>query len=175
VGCQSDPLVDGFVTESLDGKQVAPLMGDYTEAADVVLCACVCSRTSGSMLVVITALLCADPQRSIQHRHPDDLAVDAKAEESRDYDLDKLLPFWLYTAEQDWAICVNHSACQFPCLYPWAPLHLQGIQPRSIPAVVSTPDAGRDRIARTDDLLASFLRGLRMLTPVVDCCGGSAA
>ena len=25
------PLVDGYVSESLDGKQVAPLMGDYTD------------------------------------------------------------------------------------------------------------------------------------------------
>ena len=35
--------------------------------------------------------------------------VDEKAEEGKDYDLDKLLPFWLYTAEQDWEICVNQQ------------------------------------------------------------------
>jgi Rieske 2Fe-2S family protein len=35
--------------------------------------------------------------------------VEGKAEEGRDYDLKKLLPFWLLTAEQDWAICVNQQ------------------------------------------------------------------
>ena len=35
--------------------------------------------------------------------------VDGKAEEGRDYDLEKLLPFWLLTAEQDWAICANQQ------------------------------------------------------------------
>jgi Rieske 2Fe-2S family protein len=35
--------------------------------------------------------------------------VDGAAEEGRDYTLDKLLPFWLLTAEQDWAICSNQQ------------------------------------------------------------------
>ncbi|MFM7817863.1 MAG: SRPBCC family protein, partial [Verrucomicrobiota bacterium] len=31
--------------------------------------------------------------------------VDEKAEEGRDYDLAKLMPFWQLTSEQDWEIC----------------------------------------------------------------------
>ncbi|MGE5072882.1 MAG: SRPBCC family protein, partial [Anaerolineae bacterium] len=32
-----------------------------------------------------------------------------KPEEGKDYDLATLLPFWLWTAEQDWGICVNQQ------------------------------------------------------------------
>jgi Rieske 2Fe-2S family protein len=35
--------------------------------------------------------------------------VDHEAQEGRDYDLEKLLPFWLLTAEQDWKICTNQQ------------------------------------------------------------------
>ena len=35
--------------------------------------------------------------------------VDSQAEQGRDYDLEKLLPFWLLTAQQDWAICANQQ------------------------------------------------------------------
>ena len=35
--------------------------------------------------------------------------VDEKAVEGKDYDLDKMLPFWLLTAEQDWQICMNQQ------------------------------------------------------------------
>ena len=44
--------------------------------------------------------------------------VDRDAREGRDYHLDKLLPFWQLTSEQDWQICerqqrgVNSSAYQ---------------------------------------------------------------
>jgi Rieske 2Fe-2S family protein len=31
--------------------------------------------------------------------------VDARAEEGRDYDLARLMPFWQLTSEQDWVIC----------------------------------------------------------------------
>jgi Rieske 2Fe-2S family protein len=31
--------------------------------------------------------------------------VDAKAREGTDYELDRLLPFWQLTNEQDWNIC----------------------------------------------------------------------
>ena len=31
--------------------------------------------------------------------------VDEKAEEGRDYELAKLMPFWQLTSEQDWKLC----------------------------------------------------------------------
>ncbi|MEE2888018.1 MAG: aromatic ring-hydroxylating dioxygenase subunit alpha [Planctomycetota bacterium] len=98
-------LVDGYVSETMDGQQVAPLMGDYTEA-DVGTMRC---RTVPNMWnhsscdhVVSTRLLPTGPNRTqvrvIWLVHPD-------AEEGRDYHLDKLMPFWQLTSEQDWELC----------------------------------------------------------------------
>jgi Rieske 2Fe-2S family protein len=104
------PLVDGFVTESLDGKQVAPLMGDYTAAEDV-----------GTLRIRmlpnfwnhsscdhgVTVRLTPNGLYHTQIRMI--WLVDEKAEEGKDYDLEALLPFWLATAEQDWQLCVNQQ------------------------------------------------------------------
>jgi Rieske 2Fe-2S family protein len=110
------PLVEGYVSESMDGAQVAPLMGEY-KSADV-----------GTLRIrslpnfwnhascdhaVSTRLLPAGPQlTSIRVWW----LVDGNAVEGRDYQLSELMPFWQLTSEQDWAICerqqrgVNSSA-----------------------------------------------------------------
>jgi Rieske 2Fe-2S family protein len=103
------PLVEDYVSESMDGKQVAPLMGDYTDP-DV-----------GTLRIrsLPNFWIHASCDHSVAVRlTPNGLAhtdirmiwlVDAMAEEGRDYDLDKLLPFWQLTAEQDWNICTNQQ------------------------------------------------------------------
>lgn len=103
-------LVDGFVTESLDGAQVAPLMGEYTEAADVGTLRLRMlpnywnhASCDHSVAVRLT------PRGLLNTQIQMIWLVDEKAQEGKDYDLDRLLPFWLYTAEQDWAICVNQQ------------------------------------------------------------------
>jgi Rieske 2Fe-2S family protein len=104
------PLVDGFVTESLDGKQVAPLMGDYSAAEDVGTLRIRMlpnfwnhSSCDHSVTVRLT------PSGLYHTQIRMIWLVDEKAEEGKDYDLDKMLPFWLATAEQDWQICVNQQ------------------------------------------------------------------
>ena len=110
------PLVDGWVSESMDGTQVAPLMGDY-KASDV---GTLRMRTlpnfwnhSSCDHGVSTRLLPAGSHRTAIRVY---WLVDEKAEEGRDYDLAKLIPFWQLTSEQDWVICerqqkgVNSSA-----------------------------------------------------------------
>ncbi len=110
------PLADGWASESMDGKQVAPLMGDYREADVGTLRI----RTlpnfwnhSSCDHGVSTRLLPAGPQQTAVRVY---WLVDEKATEGRDYDLSKLLPFWRLTSEQDWLICerqqkgVNSSA-----------------------------------------------------------------
>jgi Rieske 2Fe-2S family protein len=110
------PLVDGYVSESMDGKRVAPLMGDYQDADVGTLRI----RTlpnfwnhSSCDHAVSTRLLPAGPQLTAIRVW---WLVDAKAEEGRDYQLEKLMPFWQLTSEQDWEICerqqrgVNSSA-----------------------------------------------------------------
>jgi Rieske 2Fe-2S family protein len=109
-------LVDGYVSETMDGKQVAPLMGDYRDPDVGTLR----MRTlpnfwnhSSCDHGVSTRLLPAGPElTSIRVWW----LVDEKAVEGRDYDLAKLMPFWQLTSEQDWVICerqqrgVNSSA-----------------------------------------------------------------
>ncbi|MBM3838596.1 MAG: aromatic ring-hydroxylating dioxygenase subunit alpha [Verrucomicrobia bacterium] len=110
------PLVEGYVSETLDGKQVAPLMGDYTEADVGTLRI----RTlpnfwnhSSCDHGVSTRLLPAGPQLT---RIRVTWLVHQDAFEGKDYQLEKLLPFWQLTSEQDWEICerqqrgVNSSA-----------------------------------------------------------------
>lgn len=110
------PLVDGWVSESMDGRQVAPLMGDYQDADVGTLRV----RTlpnywnhSSCDHGVSTRLLPAGPQRTAIRVY---WLVDEKAVEGRDYDLARLMPFWQLTSEQDWLICerqqrgVNSSA-----------------------------------------------------------------
>jgi glycine betaine monooxygenase A len=109
-------LVDGWVSESMDGRQVAPLMGDYRELEVGTLRL----RTlpnfwnhSSCDHGVSTRLLPAGPQRTAIRVW---WLVDENAIEGHDYDLEKLMPFWELTSEQDWLICerqqkgVNSSA-----------------------------------------------------------------
>ena len=110
------PLADGWVSESMDGQQVASLMGDYPDADVGTLRI----RTlpnfwnhSSCDHGVSTRLLPVGPQQSAIRVY---WLVDEKAVEGRDYDLAKLMPFWQLTSEQDWLICerqqkgVNSSA-----------------------------------------------------------------
>ena len=99
------PLVEQYVSESIDGKPVAPLMGDYQDHQVGTLRA----RTlpnfwnhSSCDHSVSTRLLPVGPTQTAIRVW---WLVDEKAEEGRDYDLSKLLPFWQLTSEQDWEIC----------------------------------------------------------------------
>lgn len=110
------PLVDGYVSETMDGQQAAPLMGDYKDADVGTLR----MRTlpnfwnhSSCDHAVSTRLLPVGPQLTGVRVW---WLVDEKAVDGRDYDLAKLMPFWQLTSEQDWAICerqqrgINSSA-----------------------------------------------------------------
>ena len=109
-------LAEGYVSESMDGAQVAPLMGDYPDADVGTLR----MRTlpnfwnhSSCDHAVSTRLLPKGPQLTAIRVW---WLVEKDAVEGRDYDLAKLLPFWQLTSEQDWEICerqqrgVNSSA-----------------------------------------------------------------
>jgi Rieske 2Fe-2S family protein len=109
-------LTDGWVTESMDGRQVAPLMGDYVEPDVGTLRIRALPNFwnhSGCDHGVSTRLLPAGPQQTAIRVY---WLVDDEAVEGRDYDLATLMPFWQLTSEQDWRICerqqrgVNSSA-----------------------------------------------------------------
>jgi Rieske 2Fe-2S family protein len=111
-------LAEGWVSESMDGRQVAPLMGEYGDADVGTLRV----RTlpnfwnhSSCDHAVSTRLLPAGPQLTLARVT---WLVQRDAVEGRDYKLDELMPFWQLTSEQDWEICrnqqlgVNSSACK---------------------------------------------------------------
>ncbi len=110
------PLVDGYITESMDGEQVAPLMGDYQEPfPDTLRIRTLPNFWNHSSCDhgVSTRLLPLAPQLTNVRVW---WLVDASAVEGQDYQLEKLMPFWQLTSEQDWEICerqqrgINSSA-----------------------------------------------------------------
>lgn len=99
-------LIDGWVSESVDGARVcAMLMGDYTDE-DV---GTVRVRTlpnfwnHSSCDHGVTTRLTPKGPRLTEVRMI--WLVDDKAVEGRDYSLERMLPFWQLTGEQDWQIC----------------------------------------------------------------------
>jgi Rieske 2Fe-2S family protein len=99
------PLVEGFKSETLDGRQAAPLMGDYTDADVGTLRV----RTLPNLWnhsscdhAVSTRLLPAGRNRTAIRVT---WLVDENAIEGRDYQLADLMPFWQLTSEQDWRLC----------------------------------------------------------------------
>ena len=99
-------LAEGFDTESMDGQRVAPLMGDYQRR-----------RRRRAADAQHAQLLGARELRSRGRRAPaaGRSAQDARCAatgsstrtraEGEDYQLERLLPFWHLTNEQDWDIC----------------------------------------------------------------------
>jgi glycine betaine catabolism A len=104
------PLVPGWVSESMDGQPVAPLMGRYS-TRDV---GTLRMRTMPNFWnhasadhAVSTRLAPAGPQVT---RIQVQWLVHEDAVEGTDYTLDALLPFWELTSEQDWALCERNQA-----------------------------------------------------------------
>ena len=98
-------LAEGFHTESMDGRRVAPLLPGYDEE-DVGV---VRMRTmpnfwnhSSCDHAVSTRLLPAGLQKTLVRVY---WLVHQDAQEGVDYDCERLLPFWQLTGEQDWKLC----------------------------------------------------------------------
>ena len=98
-------LAEGFATESMDGRRVAPLMGSYADADVGVLR----MRSMPNFWVhascdhaVAARLLPAGPRKTLVRGY---WLVQEDAREGDDYALERLLPFWQLTNEQDWEIC----------------------------------------------------------------------
>jgi glycine betaine catabolism A len=96
---------DGFETESMDGRRVAPLMGSCRGGEEGALrlrtlpnfwCHASCDHA------VFTRLLPAGPRTTLARVY---WLVDASARENVDYQLERIMPFWQLTSEQDWELC----------------------------------------------------------------------
>jgi Rieske 2Fe-2S family protein len=98
-------LAEGYDSESLDGRRVAPLMGDYRDAATGVLrlrtlpnfwCHASCDHAVTTRLLPVGLHLTRVRVAWLVHEG---------AREGVDYALESLMPFWQLTSEQDWALC----------------------------------------------------------------------
>ena len=101
------PLKPGWVSETLDGKRTAPLMGDYPDEEVGTLRATVFASfwMHGSCDHAVTTRVTPAGPRETRVRVY--WLVNEKAEEGRDYELARLMPFWQRTSEQDWALVEN--------------------------------------------------------------------
>jgi len=104
------PLKEGYLTESIDGRPVAPLMGDLT------------SHDTGSLRVIGWPNMWA--HANCDHGVTTRLtplaagltAVDLcflvrqDAVEGVDYDPERIVHVWRATSEQDWELCENNHA-----------------------------------------------------------------
>ncbi len=103
------PLAEGFVTESVDGQPAAPLMGDFREYDMGTLRLSTLPNFwnhSSSDHSVSTRLT---PAGTALTKAQVTWLVHEDAVEGVDYHLDRLLPFWKLTSEQDWALCENNQ------------------------------------------------------------------
>lgn len=98
-------LAEGYASESLDGQRVAPPMGTYPEEyAGVLRLRTLPNFWSHASCdhAITTRLLPAGLHRTLVRVT---WLVHEAAQEGIDYDLEKLLPFWQRTSEQDWELC----------------------------------------------------------------------
>jgi phenylpropionate dioxygenase-like ring-hydroxylating dioxygenase large terminal subunit len=108
--CSRYPMRPGFVSESLDGQPVAPLLGRLKDRDAGILAivmfpnfwfeassdyACSMRRTP------ISPTLCEVEATWLVHED---------AVEGRDYDVERVTAFWRITGEQDWTLCENNQA-----------------------------------------------------------------
>ncbi|MFO1163012.1 MAG: aromatic ring-hydroxylating dioxygenase subunit alpha [Reyranellaceae bacterium] len=107
--CHRTPVMEGFVTQSLDGKPLSCLMGDIKEWDSGTLRTTVfpnfwqhtnCDYAAASRITPI------GPDETHVRGY---WLVDANAVEGRDYTIDRLLPIWDITNRQDWTICEDQQ------------------------------------------------------------------
>jgi len=104
------PLRKGWVTESLDGQLVCnKLMGEFKQqdmgSARVHILPNFWIHASSDHAVG-TRLTPVSPTLTKAHVT---WLVHKDAEEGKDYNLEKMLPFWKLTSEQDWKLCENNQ------------------------------------------------------------------
>jgi Rieske 2Fe-2S family protein len=100
-------LIEDYDSESMDGRRVAPLMGACQGREVGVLrlrglpnfwCHASCDHA------VLTRLMPAGLRRTAARVT---WIVAGDAREGEDYQLERLLPFWQLTSEQDWDLCAK--------------------------------------------------------------------
>ena len=104
------PLKEGFVTESLDGAQVAPLMGNFTDPRVGSLRLITLPNFWGHANCDYAMTTRLTPVSAGTTRVQVSFLVDENAVEGEDYDPEQVAYVWKETSEQDWELCENNYA-----------------------------------------------------------------
>ena len=103
--CHRTPVMEGFVTQSMDGKPLSCLMGDIKEWDSGTLRTTVFPNFWQHTNCDYAAAARLTPLGPNETHVRGYWLVDAKAVEGKDYTLERLLPIWDITNRQDWTIC----------------------------------------------------------------------
>lgn len=104
------PLKEGFTTESLDGKLVAPLMGDFSDPHVGSLRLITLPNFWGHANCDYAMTTRLTPVSEGMTRVQVSFLVDGDAVEGEDYDPEDVAAVWKTTSEQDWELCENNYA-----------------------------------------------------------------
>lgn len=107
--CRRFFLRNGFVTESMDGKPVAPVLGRLTDRNVGVLAVVGLPNLLLEVSGDYAMLMRVSPVSSVLTRIEMDWLVHPDASEGTDYEVDRLTAFWRLTAEQDWKLCEDNQ------------------------------------------------------------------
>lgn len=104
------PLREGYLTESLSGRLVAPVLGDLpsTDVGSLRLITLPNSWSHANADYVMTTRL--TPVRADRTDVDITFFVRDDAVDGKDYDVDELTAVWIATSEQDWALCEQNYA-----------------------------------------------------------------
>lgn len=120
--CARYPLRPGFVSESLDGQPVAPLLGRLPERDAGILAIVMFPNfwfeASGDYACSMRRMPISPTLSEVEATW----LVHADAVEGRDYTVEQVTAFWRITGEQDWKLCEDtqsgvNSSCYQPGPY----------------------------------------------------------
>lgn len=104
------PLREGYATESLSGRLVAPLLGELTDP-DVGSLRLITLPNLWAHVNADYAMTTRLTPRSADRTDVDvTFLVHADAVAGRDYDPDEITAVWTATSEQDWSLCEQNFA-----------------------------------------------------------------
>ncbi|MEJ7616156.1 MAG: aromatic ring-hydroxylating dioxygenase subunit alpha [Pyrinomonadaceae bacterium] len=107
--CRRFYLRDEFLTESLDGKPVAPLMGRVPGYEAGVLAVVTLPNLLLEVCPDYAVTLRVTPSGPLTTRVNVEWLVHKNALENTDFNLDRLTAFWRLTGEQDWKLCADNQ------------------------------------------------------------------
>jgi glycine betaine catabolism A len=120
--CMRFPLKSGYVTESLDGKAVAPIMGEFPDhdigSLRVVGLPNVWAHFNSDHFMTTRLVPVSAGRTKIKVAW----YVHCDAVEGADYDLDRVVDVWRITSEQDWKLCETNYLGQQSTRYVPGPL-----------------------------------------------------